>query len=77
MTGDIQSALGDAEGEKLTWFKSSRCHPRTDPNCVEVAFSSTTVHIRNSQYPDGEKLAISHQAWRALIATLNTDSSKK
>ncbi|MFD5703151.1 DUF397 domain-containing protein [Streptomyces lasiicapitis] len=46
----------------LEWFKSS--HSTGDgPDCVEVATTPDTIHIRDSKNPDGPQLAVTATAW--------------
>ena len=52
--------------DELTWFKSSRSDgPQTD--CVEVAFSPTKRHIRDSKSPTGPVLDFSRSQYRDFI----------
>ena len=43
-------------------------------NCVEVANSSTTVALRDSQDQDGPRLAVSPAQWRALTRRIQRDN---
>ncbi|GGX33354.1 DUF397 domain-containing protein [Streptomyces lomondensis] len=46
----------------LTWIKSSYSG-NDGPDCVEVAISEPTIHIRDSKNKDGARLAFSDGAW--------------
>ncbi|PLW65686.1 DUF397 domain-containing protein [Streptomyces sp. SCUT-3] len=50
----------------LTWFKSSYSGTEGD-NCVEIAFGSNAVHVRDSKDRDGGSLAFPPQAWSAFV----------
>jgi len=48
------------------WRKSS--HSSQSGNCVEVAHNLPgLVALRDSKVPDGAKLVISREAWRAFV----------
>jgi len=48
------------------WHKSS--YSGQDGNCVEVAHNLLgLVAVRDSKEPDGPKLVVSREAWRAFI----------
>ncbi|MFD8588324.1 DUF397 domain-containing protein [Streptomyces sp. NPDC059637] len=50
----------------LNWFKSSYSDSE-GANCVEVAFGSGAVHVRDSKNRDGGSLAFPPQAWSAFV----------
>ncbi|MGP4089690.1 DUF397 domain-containing protein [Streptomyces sp. KR55] len=51
---------------KLSWFKSS--YSTSDgPECVEVATSPGTVHIRDSKIKDSARLSVPDAAWSAFV----------
>ncbi|MFI8826974.1 DUF397 domain-containing protein [Streptomyces sp. NPDC053431] len=50
----------------LAWFKSSYSDA-SGGNCIEVAKSPSTVHIRDSKNPDGPQLAVTPSAWAAFV----------
>jgi hypothetical protein len=51
---------------RADWQKSS--HSSQDGNCVEVARNLPgLVAIRDSKRPDGARLAVSQETWRAFI----------
>ncbi|MFE1023569.1 DUF397 domain-containing protein [Streptomyces sp. NPDC058818] len=52
----------------LAWFKSSYSDTSNPSDCVEVAITPTTIHIRDSKRRDGPRLAVSPAAWAGLVA---------
>ncbi|GAA2470928.1 DUF397 domain-containing protein [Streptomyces thermolineatus] len=50
----------------LAWFKSSYSGTEGD-NCVEVAFGSGAVHVRDSKDRDGGSLAFPPRSWSAFV----------
>ncbi|MBP2061141.1 hypothetical protein J2Z30_002149 [Streptomyces iranensis] len=52
----------------LMWFKSSYSD-NTGGECIEVATTPTTVHIRDSKNPDGPHLRIPATAWTDFLTT--------
>lgn len=57
--------------KRLAWFKSSYSGGENN-DCVEVAFDGDdgTTFIRDSKDPEGGILAVSHQGWAALLASI-------
>ncbi|MEE4545105.1 DUF397 domain-containing protein [Streptomyces sp. V4-01] len=60
----INSSAGRVE---LRWHKSSYSS-NEGPDCVEVATSSRTVHVRDSKDPEGPQLAFGAAEWTAFVA---------
>ncbi|WP_433370904.1 DUF397 domain-containing protein [Streptosporangium sp. CA-115845] len=56
---------------RLGWRKSSRSQGTTD-NCVEVAFVSGLVAVRDSKDPGGATLAFSPDGWTAFLGRVKT-----
>jgi hypothetical protein len=52
----------------LTWFKSSYSDTSNPNDCVEVAMTPATVHVRDSKQPDGPRLAVTPAAWTEFVA---------
>ncbi|MFF5312867.1 DUF397 domain-containing protein [Streptomyces massasporeus] len=50
----------------LTWIKSSYSG-NDGPDCVEVAISTPTIHIRDSKNEDGARLAFTGGAWSEFV----------
>jgi len=48
------------------WQKSSRSGPFTD-NCVEVAFTSGVIAVRDSKQPTGPVLVFTTGEWDAFV----------
>jgi len=54
-------------GSALEWFKSS--YSTSDgPECVEVAFAPSTIHVRDSKRAQGPQLAFDTQEWAAFVS---------
>ncbi|WP_141206411.1 DUF397 domain-containing protein [Streptomyces griseorubiginosus] len=53
--------------EKLTWFKSSYSDGEGG-QCLEVAVTPDTIHLRDSKQPTGPHLALSPTAWSAFVS---------
>ncbi|WP_405553719.1 DUF397 domain-containing protein [Streptomyces sp. NBC_01171] len=48
------------------WIKSS--YSTADgPDCVEIAATPATIHIRDSKNPDGLRLALTPAAWATFL----------
>ncbi|MFI2187859.1 DUF397 domain-containing protein [Streptomyces sioyaensis] len=50
----------------LAWFKSSYSSSG-DGDCIEIATSPTTIHIRDSKDIDGPRLAVAADTWAAFV----------
>ncbi|MGA5041293.1 DUF397 domain-containing protein [Streptomyces capoamus] len=50
----------------LAWFKSSYSGSEGG-NCLEVAASATTVHVRDSKTPAGPTLTLSPATWSEFL----------
>ncbi|MFD5394562.1 DUF397 domain-containing protein [Streptomyces sp. NPDC127097] len=54
-------------GSVLVWTKSS--YSGSDNNdCIEVAPTPSTIHIRDSKNPDGPQLHLQPSAWADFVA---------
>ncbi|XVV34752.1 DUF397 domain-containing protein [Streptomyces sp. CA-100214] len=51
----------------LAWFKSSYSDTSNPSDCVEVAITPATIHIRDSKRPDGPRLAVAPAVWTAFV----------
>ncbi|MET8701307.1 DUF397 domain-containing protein [Kitasatospora sp. NPDC004723] len=49
-----------------TWFKSSHSS-NEDAQCLEVAKTPDTVHVRDSKDKTGPQLAFDPAAWQAFV----------
>ncbi|MFC9162730.1 DUF397 domain-containing protein [Streptomyces fungicidicus] len=54
-------------GTALEWFKSSYSGSEGG-QCLEVAISPTTIHIRDSKTPDAPHLTVAPTTWTAFLA---------
>ncbi|MGW3866623.1 DUF397 domain-containing protein [Streptomyces sp. NPDC005047] len=52
----------------LAWFKSSYSDTSNPSDCVEVAITPATIHIRDSKRPDGFRLAVAPEVWTAFVS---------
>ncbi|WP_409470229.1 DUF397 domain-containing protein [Streptomyces sp. HC307] len=53
---------------ELAWFKSSYSSSGDGNDCVEVATTPGTVHVRDSKNVAGPRLALPPGAWLAFVA---------
>ncbi|MEU2224420.1 DUF397 domain-containing protein [Streptomyces sp. NPDC018347] len=61
-----KASTGGAPG--LAWFKSSYSDS-SDPNdCVEVAITPRTIHVRDSKHAEGPRLALAPGTWSRFLA---------
>ncbi|MFJ9723144.1 DUF397 domain-containing protein [Streptomyces sp. NPDC101209] len=51
---------------ELTWYKSSYSSGG-DGDCVEVALTPGTVHVRDSKDRQGGRLALSAESWTDFL----------
>ncbi|GAA1402134.1 DUF397 domain-containing protein [Kitasatospora putterlickiae] len=51
---------------ELAWFKSSYSS-NEEAQCVEVAETPGTVHVRDSKDKSGPQLAFEPAAWKAFV----------
>ncbi|MFB7332537.1 DUF397 domain-containing protein [Streptomyces adustus] len=55
------------EASELKWLKSSYSDSSNPSDCVEIAPTPTTIHIRDSKNPGGARLAAAPAAWAAFV----------
>lgn len=53
--------------DQLTWFKSSYSDGEGG-DCLEVALTPGTVHVRDSKHPAGPHLTLSPTTWSAFLS---------
>ncbi|MGW2020540.1 DUF397 domain-containing protein [Streptomyces decoyicus] len=53
---------------ELKWFKSSYSDSSNGHDCVEVAPTPDTIHIRDSKNPGGPQLHLRPAAWADFVA---------
>jgi Domain of unknown function (DUF397) len=61
----LKSSTGD--GSALAWTKSSYS-TNDGPECVEVATTPGTVHVRDSKATEGPRLGFAATAWSDFVA---------
>ena len=59
-------SAGDASEPK--WFKSSYSDSSSGNNCIEVAATPGTVHVRDSKNVTGPKLGFAPGTWADFVA---------
>jgi hypothetical protein len=59
--------------ENLTWRKSTASGKT---NCVEIAFSETLIHVRDSKNPGGPMLSFTRGAWLTFLAASRNGAFK-
>ncbi|MYW68751.1 DUF397 domain-containing protein [Streptomyces sp. SID8379] len=52
---------------ELAWFKSSYSDGGSEPDCVEIAHTPGTVHIRDSKNTQVHHLSLSGAAWADFV----------
>ncbi|MCM1975452.1 MULTISPECIES: DUF397 domain-containing protein [unclassified Streptomyces] len=52
----------------LIWFKSSYSDSSDINDCVEIAPTPTTIHVRDSKNTAGPRLRLSPEAWADFVA---------
>ena len=52
---------------ELNWFKSSYSSSGSG-DCLEVALTPVTVHVRDSKNPQGPRLTLSPAAWTGFLS---------
>ncbi|GGT37542.1 DUF397 domain-containing protein [Streptomyces chromofuscus] len=55
---------------QLHWCKSSYSSSSEPGDCVEVAATSATVHVRDSKTPDAAHLTVTPTAWARFLTHL-------
>jgi len=59
--------------EELIWRNSSWSDPQQ--SCVEVAWPSEVTAVRDSKCKEAPGIAVSRDAWRALVSYVSTTTS--
>ncbi|MEV3853958.1 DUF397 domain-containing protein [Streptomyces sp. NPDC050095] len=52
---------------ELVWFKSSYSSGSDEPDCLEMAHTPGTVHIRDSKNAQGPRLRVSGATWTGFL----------
>ncbi|MET7380775.1 DUF397 domain-containing protein [Streptomyces sp. NPDC005526] len=55
------------DGSPLRWCKSSYSDSSNSNECVEVANTLGTVHVRDSKNAEGPELALAPGAWARFV----------
>ena len=55
------------EAAALDWFRSSYSSSGDGNDCVEIAITPATIHIRDSKRPHGPRLAVTRTAWTGFV----------
>ncbi|MFD7702541.1 DUF397 domain-containing protein [Streptomyces caelestis] len=55
------------DASTLPWFKSSYSSSGDGNDCVEVAMTPGSVHVRDSKTPDGPRLTLTATAWARFV----------
>ncbi|MBA2808310.1 DUF397 domain-containing protein [Streptomyces sp. KM273126] len=53
---------------ELHWFKSSYSSSGEAGDCVEIANTPTTIHIRDSKNTEGPRLAFAPGVWADFVS---------
>ncbi|MFD5052589.1 DUF397 domain-containing protein [Streptomyces tendae] len=53
---------------ELRWFKSSYSDSSNGNDCIEVAPTPATVHVRDSKNASGPRLVLTPGAWADFVA---------
>ncbi|MGW8882070.1 DUF397 domain-containing protein [Streptomyces mirabilis] len=56
------------DGPELKWFKSSYSDSSNPSDCVEVATTPGTVHVRDSKNVTGPRLTVTSAAWADFVS---------
>ncbi|MGW1374952.1 DUF397 domain-containing protein [Streptomyces sp. NPDC002446] len=60
-----KASAGDTS--RLWWFKSSYSDSSNSSECVEVATTPGTIHVRDSKNAQGLRLAFTPTAWADFV----------
>jgi hypothetical protein len=56
-----------ASAPELAWRKSSYSSSGDGTDCVEVAATPHTIHVRDSTYPDRPRLSLAPSVWAGFL----------
>ena len=62
------------EGNRAVTWRTSSYSGNSGGNCVEVGVAAHLIAVRDSQDPDGARLAFGREAWEAFAASLKADT---
>ncbi|MFP3987135.1 DUF397 domain-containing protein [Streptomyces sp. E11-3] len=52
--------------DELEWFKSSYSS-NEGPDCLEIATTPATIHVRDSKNKQGHQLAFTPEQWKSFV----------
>ncbi|MGW3654265.1 DUF397 domain-containing protein [Streptomyces sp. NPDC005151] len=55
------------ESDQLSWFKSSYSDTSNGNDCIEVAATPGTIHVRDSKNTQGPRFTIATHAWTDFV----------
>ncbi|MEV1061560.1 DUF397 domain-containing protein [Streptomyces sp. NPDC050263] len=55
------------ETSELAWFKSSYSSSGDGNDCIEIATTPCTVHVRDSKNIGGPQLSLAPEAWADFV----------
>ncbi|MEV0976772.1 DUF397 domain-containing protein [Streptomyces sp. NPDC049915] len=55
---------------ELQWFKSSYSDSSEPGDCVEVAGTPVSVHVRDSKTPETARVSVAPRTWAAFLGAL-------
>ncbi|MFF8995860.1 DUF397 domain-containing protein [Streptomyces sp. NPDC014983] len=55
---------------ELHWFKSSYSSSSEPDDCVEIAPTPATIHVRDSKNADGPRIALAPEVWAEFVRGL-------
>ncbi|MFB7090881.1 DUF397 domain-containing protein [Streptomyces sp. NPDC056296] len=61
------------DDSELRWFKSSYSDSSNSNECVEVATTLRTVHVRDSKSLGGPRLTVAREAWTDFLTYTSED----
>ncbi|MFE9604815.1 DUF397 domain-containing protein [Streptomyces hokutonensis] len=56
------------KASELLWFKSSYSDSSNGNDCVEIATTPDTIHVRDSKNTQGPRLTLALTAWTDFVA---------
>ncbi|AVH57079.1 MULTISPECIES: DUF397 domain-containing protein [Streptomyces] len=56
------------DASALKWFKSSYSDSSEPGDCVEIATTPATIHLRDSKNPQGPRLIFDPTAWADFVS---------
>ncbi|WP_405685492.1 DUF397 domain-containing protein [Streptomyces sp. NBC_00057] len=55
------------DAPELAWFKSSYSDSSDGNDCVEVATTPSSIHVRDSKHARGPRFAVTPDAWADFV----------